>query len=492
MAKTSVKRGRPGGATEAKRRNIVSIGMTDSLKRAMEVVAEHEKCSMSRAIELSLDRYFHGAAMFGDNYKLQMFGRLMAAAFAMGGNMVDWGRWASAGETAPGEQGQWLNNPNAYEVACREVIQVLARYRPEGVVEEHFHDLIDDGMRSDAFGSLTSFFEQQKSLPRGDAPPTVRSADGVLKRDAVSMAQQIDLQNRAQRLKRDVERALKEAKSALDKANLELNEKVAAGEDTNITEWIIATLTEQLDTYWGQLNAYSQRIWPPVNFQEVMNERDETKFIFAAEQFLDQTEALVHVAEMDGRDVGSAKKTIALVSKELTKLREQLDEGRKEREATDEKQPSHVDVPEILIGTGEHYALTVDGDSMVEAGIFDGDLVVIQRCDDAEDGTIVVARVDGEEVTLKRLRRDGDTIALEPANSDYETRVFEPGRVKIQGRLVGMVRQYSPADLDPNENPLLGKVKKDGGRGLAKALRKMAAGAPQKPKLKRGGKAGKK
>jgi repressor LexA len=103
---------------------------------------------------------------------------------------------------------------------------------------------------------------------------------------------------------------------------------------------------------------------------------------------------------------------------------------------------AHIDVPPTLLRNGEHYALEVEGDSMVEAGIFDGDTVVIERCDNAENGTIVVALVDDAEVTLKRLRRKGDSIALEPANKAYETRIFGPDRVKVQGRLVGLMRQY--------------------------------------------------
>jgi len=101
-----------------------------------------------------------------------------------------------------------------------------------------------------------------------------------------------------------------------------------------------------------------------------------------------------------------------------------------------------VDVPAGLLGTGDHYALTVEGDSMVEAGILDGDTVLIRRCDGAESGTIVVALVDNEEATLKRLRRKGNSIALEPANTAYQTQVLPPDRVKVQGRLVGLLRQY--------------------------------------------------
>ncbi len=105
-------------------------------------------------------------------------------------------------------------------------------------------------------------------------------------------------------------------------------------------------------------------------------------------------------------------------------------------------QNSSVAVPGSLLGRGEHYALEVAGDSMIEAGILDGDSVIIQRCDTAENGAIVVALVDNIEVTLKRLRRRGASIALEPANKAYETRIFGPDRVKVQGRLVGLLRRY--------------------------------------------------
>jgi len=101
-----------------------------------------------------------------------------------------------------------------------------------------------------------------------------------------------------------------------------------------------------------------------------------------------------------------------------------------------------IDVPPSMLGMGEHYALEVDGDSMIDAGIHDGDTVIISRCDNAENGTIVVALVDDSEVTLKRLRRKGDSIALEPANTAYETRICGPDQVKVQGRLVGLLRNY--------------------------------------------------
>jgi repressor LexA len=101
-----------------------------------------------------------------------------------------------------------------------------------------------------------------------------------------------------------------------------------------------------------------------------------------------------------------------------------------------------IAMPADMLGNGEHYALEVQGDSMVDAGILDGDTVVIRRQDQASTGDIIVALIDDEEATLKRLRRKGALIGLEPANQAYETRVLEPGRVKIQGRLVNLMRRY--------------------------------------------------
>jgi repressor LexA len=98
--------------------------------------------------------------------------------------------------------------------------------------------------------------------------------------------------------------------------------------------------------------------------------------------------------------------------------------------------------PPDLLTSGEHFALEVKGDSMIEAGILDGDTVIIRRCDTAENGDIVVALVDAEEATLKRLRKKGTTIALEAANPEFKTRIFGPDQVDIQGRLVGLMRRY--------------------------------------------------
>lgn len=97
--------------------------------------------------------------------------------------------------------------------------------------------------------------------------------------------------------------------------------------------------------------------------------------------------------------------------------------------------------PEILAG-GEHFALEVKGDSMIDAGILDGDTVLVKKQDTANNGEIVVALIDDEEATLKRLRRKGASIALEAANPAYETRIFGPDRVRIQGRIVGLLRRY--------------------------------------------------
>ncbi len=103
---------------------------------------------------------------------------------------------------------------------------------------------------------------------------------------------------------------------------------------------------------------------------------------------------------------------------------------------------ANIMVPPEMLGGGEHFALEVKGDSMIEAGIFEGDTVVIRKGDVANNGDIVVALVDDEEATLKRLRRKGVSIALEAANPAYETRIFGPDRVRVQGRLVGLLRKY--------------------------------------------------
>jgi repressor LexA len=107
-----------------------------------------------------------------------------------------------------------------------------------------------------------------------------------------------------------------------------------------------------------------------------------------------------------------------------------------------QQERDRLPVPESMLGAGEHFVLEVQGDSMINAGILDGDFVVIRRTDAANSGDIVVALVMGEEATLKRLRRKGASIALEAANPAYETRIFGPDQVAVQGRLVGLIRRY--------------------------------------------------
>jgi repressor LexA len=107
-----------------------------------------------------------------------------------------------------------------------------------------------------------------------------------------------------------------------------------------------------------------------------------------------------------------------------------------------QQERDRIHVPESILGAGEHFVLEVQGDSMINAGILDGDFVVIRRTDAASSGDIVVALVMGEEATLKRLRRKGASIALEAANPAYETRIFGPDQVAVQGRLVGLIRRY--------------------------------------------------
>ncbi len=101
-----------------------------------------------------------------------------------------------------------------------------------------------------------------------------------------------------------------------------------------------------------------------------------------------------------------------------------------------------IEVPVALMGKGDHFALEVEGDSMIEAGILDGDTVIIRKGEAAENGQIIVALIDENEVTLKRLRRRGNSIALEPANMRYETKIFPAERVNVQGRLIALLRKY--------------------------------------------------
>lgn len=101
-----------------------------------------------------------------------------------------------------------------------------------------------------------------------------------------------------------------------------------------------------------------------------------------------------------------------------------------------------MDVPTALLGRGEHYVLEVSGDSMVEAGIHDGDTVIIQQCDMVDNGTIAVALIDEQEVTLKSLYKKGNVVDLVPANHNYKTMTYPAQRIRVQGKLVGLLRRY--------------------------------------------------
>lgn len=103
---------------------------------------------------------------------------------------------------------------------------------------------------------------------------------------------------------------------------------------------------------------------------------------------------------------------------------------------------SSMPVPAALLGPGDHYALEVSGDSMIEAGIFDGDFALVKRAETARDGEIVVALVDNEEATLKYLRKEGAMVRLDPANGSYEPQIYEANRVQVQGKLAGLLRRY--------------------------------------------------
>jgi len=107
-----------------------------------------------------------------------------------------------------------------------------------------------------------------------------------------------------------------------------------------------------------------------------------------------------------------------------------------------ESRDSFVSIPPSMLGSGDCYALEVSGDSMIELGILDGDTVLIESCNTARDGEVIVALVDNEEATLKTLKRQGQHVALVPANRDYDTQILEANRVNVQGRLIGLVRQY--------------------------------------------------
>jgi len=144
--------------------------------------------------------------------------------------------------------------------------------------------------------------------------------------------------------------------------------------------------------------------------------------------------------ELDENVFRNAMNTLANISMESVPMLGKIAAGTPIEAISHEN--GQIPIPPDFIGGGEHYALTIEGDSMIKAGINDDDIVIIKKCDSAENGTIVVALVDDHEATLKRLRRAGNKIVLEPENDAYEPRILEPERVKIQGRLVSLMRRY--------------------------------------------------
>jgi hypothetical protein len=209
MAKTNRKRGRPSIAAEDRRRNIVSIGMTDTLKLALEMLAVQEGCSLSRAIELSLERYFHAAYTYGETHELQMYGRLMATAFAVGGRIAAVSKAVVKDANDPSA---WIDDPYAYDHASREVIRALVHYRPEGQAEGPALDFLDNQDRTKWLGPLLSFWETQKNAPQSKRSNFgTHLADSARKnKDAATVVQIIQLQDRLRRLRQEAEKTAAE------------------------------------------------------------------------------------------------------------------------------------------------------------------------------------------------------------------------------------------------------------------------------------------
>ncbi|MPY76125.1 MAG: hypothetical protein GEU87_17920 [Alphaproteobacteria bacterium] len=286
---------------------------------------------------MMLERHFTSGLRYGELYRSQMFGRLMAAAFTMGGEKACTAKLSGnddhriGGELAlSSPDQQWISDPYCYRKAAEEVMRALARYRPPGEVEGPASHLVSDSERDEWFGSLLSFFERHAELPAMPAStvPVVPATAAIARR--------VDLENRARRLRRDKERL----------------------------------------------------------------ERDMER--------LERERAL-----MDREEPGDWAGNFG-----------------------------YIDVPADLMRDDEQFAIEVSGDAMAEAGILDGDTVIMVRTDIAPDGTIVAALIDQREVVLRRYSRDGDWAVLEAAHHGYETRRVESERVVIMGRLVGMMRQF--------------------------------------------------
>lgn len=178
---------------------------------------------------------------------------------------------------------------------------------------------------------------------------------------------------------------------------------------------------------------------------EVVKLPDDLRNRIAAEEKGSEASSSPNLVEVNfGRDEGATKESVTPNMDEDGSLSLPL-YGRIAAGTAIEalSDPSNfVNVPSGMVGLGRHYCLEVAGDSMIDAGIHDGDTVIIRESETAENGRIVVALIDDYEVTLKRLRRKGGSIALEAANPAYETRIFGPDQVKVQGHLVGLFRQY--------------------------------------------------
>jgi hypothetical protein len=220
--------------------------MTDTLKQAMELVAEHEGRSLSGAIELSLERYLQGSLRYGETYAAQMFGRLMAAAFSMGGERARALKLQQGNEARLGLalqfarlQGDWIEDPYCYVSACREVIRLLARYRPAGKVDGPDFDTSDQDWRESELKLLLSFFEQEKSKPGRRVERNKLPSEDVLRKRTSIMAALgtfVELQTRQRRNRAAAIRNLQQYLESREKSRAKLAADAAAGRDTSLAE----------------------------------------------------------------------------------------------------------------------------------------------------------------------------------------------------------------------------------------------------------------
>lgn len=240
------KRGRPQSERDDRRANIVTIRMTDTLKQAMELIAEHEGRSLSGAIELSLERYLQSSMRYGETYAAQMFGRLMAASFSMGGERARAVKLRQGDQAPLGLalrfarlQDDWVEDPYCYEAACREVIRLLARYRPAGKVDSPDFDTSDQDWRESELKALLSFFEQEKSKPGRRVERNKLPSEDVLRKRTSIMAALgtfVELQTRQRRNRAAAIRTLQQYLESREKSRVTLAAAAAAGRDTSREE----------------------------------------------------------------------------------------------------------------------------------------------------------------------------------------------------------------------------------------------------------------